>query len=130
MWNDADKTIFDIFDLLNRNDRAPLKCPVCGKKDAHLYMYRWKEKKNGSIWVWCSQCKASCHERVQLPDWWKNATVIDDNLLGIHPDMLDENKQFVDAYLNLLLKDIYPNELTQEKMKRQYHEAKYTDKDI
>ncbi len=47
MWNDADKTIFDIFDLLNRNDRAPLKCPVCGKKDAHLYMYRWKEKKMG-----------------------------------------------------------------------------------
>ena len=80
-------------------------------------------EKNGSIWVWCSQCKASCHERVQLPDWWKNATVIDDNLLGVHPDMLDENKQFVDAYLNLLLKDIYPNELTQEKMK-------YTDKDI
>ena len=45
MWNDANKTILYIFDMLNRNKKAPLKCPVCGKNDAHLYMYRWKEEK-------------------------------------------------------------------------------------
>ena len=97
MWNDANKNILDIFDDVVNKRFVPTRCPVCGKMEAHIYMYRWKENKIGSIWTWCSSCKVSAHERVILPTWWKNSKVLDENLLGVHPDMLEKKKIFVAA---------------------------------
>lgn len=120
MWNDNDKKILEIFDNINGGDVPPFECPVCKKHSGHLYMYRWKQEKKGSIWVWCSSCRASAHERVLLPDWWKNALVIDENLLGVHPDMLEDNKKFVDEYVKLLLEGETPDQNTQEFLKAKY----------
>lgn len=120
MWNDANKEILEIFDSLNNKNTPPFQCPVCKKYSGHIYMYRWKSEKNGSIWVWCSSCRASAHERVILPDWWKNALVIDDNLLGVHPDMLEDNKGLVDEYVKLSLEGKIPDERTQEIIKAKF----------
>lgn len=109
MWNDANKEILDILEIISNKNSLPLKCPVCGKYEAHVYMYRWKQEKKGSIWTWCSACKVSAHERLLLPDWWKNSQTIDDNLLGVHPDMLEENKEFVDDYVNRLMNEKNPD---------------------
>lgn len=106
MWNDANKDIFEIFDKVKEKETLPLVCPVCSKREAHIYMYRFKNNK-GSIWAWCSACRVSEHERVTLPIWWKNSEVLDENLLGVHPDMLEEKKVFVDKYVNMLIKGEY-----------------------
>lgn len=120
MWNDANKDILDILSYVIEKCSLPYQCPVCRKQSAHIYMYRWKQDKKGSIWTWCSNCKASAHERMDLPDWWRNSAVLDDNLLGVHPDMLDENRKFVDAYFNMLLHGEYPDTIIQKTLKNRY----------
>ncbi len=104
MWNDSNKDILDILEKVNKKETLPFCCPVCGKVEAHIYMYRWKKNNKGSVWAWCSACKVSAHERVILPVWWENADALDENLLGVHPDMLEEKKMFVDEYVNMLMK--------------------------
>lgn len=116
MWNDANKDILDIFDKVKEKETLPLYCPVCGKMEAHIYMYRFKKNNRGSIWTWCSACKASAHERIMLPIWWKNSEVLDENLLGVHPDMLEEKKIFVDKYVNMLIKGEYVDKTIEQNM--------------
>lgn len=116
MWNDANKDILNIVDKINRKEFLPLCCPVCGKIEAHIYFYRWKCNDNGSVWVWCSACKSSAHERMLIPIWWENASVLDENLLGVHPDMLERRKVFVDEYINMLMGGKYPNQTLQVEM--------------
>lgn len=104
MWNDANDVILDIFDKVEEMETLPLECPICGKKEAHIYMYRFKDYNKGTIWAWCSACKATAHARMLLPIWWENSDALDNRLLGVHPDMLEEKKNFVDEYVNMLIK--------------------------
>lgn len=104
MWNDAKDDILDIFEKVKEKEPLPLYCPMCGKKEAHIYMYRFEDYNRGTVWAWCSACKATAHARMMLPIWWKNAEVLDNRLLGVHPDMLEAKKTVVDKYVNMLIR--------------------------
>ena len=105
MWKDNDDKIMDILEnieTLNRQD-FPVVCPICGKKEGHLYFYRnVKEDEKGSMWAWCSSCCHFTHALYRLPKWWKNLDEIKlENLAGC-PDYLEENKLCIDEWVNKL----------------------------
>jgi len=117
MWNDDNDKILEVLDLIDKDIIFPTKCPICEKTNAHLYMYRWKNSEKGTAWVWCSECKATAHERINLPKWWENDIIFDENLLGIHPYMLEESNIFVDAYINILKQGNKLSESEQKELK-------------
>ncbi len=116
MWNDATDDILDIFDKVKKKETLPLYCPMCGKKEAHIYMYRFEYYSRGTIWAWCSACKATAHGRMMLPIWWENSETLDNSLLGVHPDLLEEKKEFVDKYVNMLIKGEHLDKTIEQKI--------------
>lgn len=113
MWQDGDDRIMDILDIieLDNEQSVPVVCPICGKKEGHFYLSRYKEGEvYGGMWVWCSACHHSAHARYRLPEWWKNAKEICFEELTAHPYYLEENKNCIDEWVNRLLLNIKGNE--------------------
>lgn len=107
MWDDGQYEIFTIIYRLSDPEslEIPIKCPVCETKNAHIYMHRWEKGKKGTIWTWCSSCKACDHGRIDLPEWWENSSFIDSSKLTSHPNYLEEHVEFVDEYVKRMLQN-------------------------
>lgn len=105
MWQDNNDKILDILDFIEIKNKEcfPVVCPICGKKEGHLYFHRYKEEELGGVWIWCSACYHSAHARYQLPKWWKNSEEIISEKLASHPDYLEDNKRFIDEWVNKLI---------------------------
>lgn len=52
------------------------------------------------MWVWCSACYHSSHALGRVPEWWENLEKIDFDKLASLPDYLEENKIFIDEWIN------------------------------
>lgn len=106
-WDDSNYKILDIIDMIvdNKEPQIPIKCPICSTSNAHIYMWRWKDNEDrGTIWTWCSNCRACSHaSRVKLPDWWENADFIDVSELTSHPVFLEPKVDMIDEHLRQLL---------------------------
>ncbi len=99
MWLSDDK-IMNIFNYLDYSNNFPCVCPVCGKKEGHIFMFRPSlEKRRGGGWVWCSSCKNSAHVDMAVPDWWVNNPEIDASKLTFDPDYLEDNKKIIDQWI-------------------------------
>ena len=108
MWRDDDDRIMDILDTIGTEDRqsVPAVCPVCGKKEGHLYFHRYEEgKEPGGMWVWCSACHHSAHARYRVPEWWINLGEISFEKLAAIPFYLEENKSHIDQWVNRLARN-------------------------
>lgn len=105
MWQDDDDKIMNILDNIEPEEKKqfPVFCPICGKREGHLYFHRYKNEVAGGMWIWCSACKHSMHSRFRLPDWWINLETIDFQELASHPDYLEKNKSSIDNWINKLL---------------------------
>lgn len=105
MWNDNEKLITQIEDnlFLDRKD-YPVRCPVCGEKEGHLFYYdHYTSLNKGAKWIWCSSCQKCSHSYALIPVWWKNPNFIDPDKLASVPDYLEENKNSIDKWLNDLM---------------------------
>lgn len=102
MWQDNDDKIMDILDNIEtRNKCFPVICPICGKREGHLYFHRYKkDAEQGGMWVWCSACYHSSHALGRVPEWWENLEKIDFDKLASLPDYLEENKICIDEWIN------------------------------
>lgn len=106
-WDDSRDRIMDIIEVIENNKESPIpiKCPICNTNNAHMYMHRW-ENGRGTVWAWCSNCKACTHgSRLKLPNWWENADFIDVLELTSHPIFLEPKADMVDQHLRKLLKN-------------------------
>lgn len=106
MWRDNDEQIMDILDNVETKNKEcfPVVCPICGKKDGHIYFHRNKEgDERGSMWAWCSACYHNAHAIYRLPKWWKNLEEISIEKLASYPDYLEKNKSCIDEWVNRLV---------------------------
>ncbi len=106
MWRDDDDRIMDILDsIITKNRKCfPVFCPVCGRKEGHIYFHRYKAgDESGGMWIWCSACCHCVHALYRLPKWWKNLEGIDYDKLTSYPDYLEENKICIDEWINKIL---------------------------
>lgn len=91
--------------FLDKTERFPCKCPVCGKLNAHIYVHRYRGQK-GSVWMWCSECHHCSHGTVMIPEWWKNDDFIDIYKTASHLDFLEMQKTAIDSYVNKVLDNL------------------------
>lgn len=106
MWRDDDYKIMNILDNIEikGGECFPVKCPICGKKEGHLYFHRYEiDGDRGGVWTWCSACRHSAHASFKLPKWWKNLEVISFDKLTSFPNYLEDNKVSIDKWINELL---------------------------
>ena len=106
MWKDDDIRIMNILDSAEMNEKKqfPVFCPICGKREGHLYFHKYNDNENaGGMWTWCSACKHSAHTRFKLPERWKNLEKINFQELSSHPDYLEKNKIIIDEWINKLI---------------------------
>ena len=105
MWKDEKDNMLDILDEIEKGQaKFPTVCPVCGKQEAHLYMHKESGENIGGLWVWCSSCKNYIHATYQIPQWWKNSLEIKESELSPNPQYLEENKDFLDMWVQKLYK--------------------------
>ena len=105
MWKDEKDNMLDILDEIEKGQaKFPTVCPVCGKQEAHLYMHKESGENIGGLWVWCSSCKNYIHATYQIPQWWKNSLEIKESELLPNPQYLEENKDFLDMWVQKLYK--------------------------
>lgn len=103
MWNDSNDTIMNIFDAANEGKATfPACCPICQQKAAHIYMHR-HDTMHGGVWLWCSSCHSYAHMSGIIPDWWKNPTYTDENMLDSEPEYLDNIAALIDPWVNSIL---------------------------
>lgn len=103
MWKDNNDKIMEILNNIEEKDKEcfPVVCPICGKREGHLYFHKYKENdERGSMWTWCSACYHSMHAVYQLPKWWKNLEQVNDEKLTNYPGYLDEMKNYIDEWVN------------------------------
>ena len=96
----------DILDNFETSDKEgfPVVCPVCRKKDGHIYFHRHRaEGERGSMWVWCSACCHFAHVLCRLPKWWRNLEEVTFEELTSYPDYLEKNKIGIDEWVNKLI---------------------------
>ena len=106
MWIDDNDKIIDILkeEIIKSKEYFPVICPVCKRKQGHLYAHRYKEGEDrGGEWVWCSACHSYAHFSARLPKWWKNLELIEFSKLAAVPDYLEENKTCIDEWINSLI---------------------------
>lgn len=103
IWMIADVNFLDK-DKIENKQYFPVICPDCGNKEGHIYEHRYEPGKDtGGMWVWCSVCHSYGHSRARLPKWWKNPDFIEFGKLCHQPDYLEENKDYIDKWVNSLL---------------------------
>lgn len=104
MWKDEKDNMLNILDELDKTVvEFPAICPVCSKREAHLYMHKENGKNIGGLWVWCSSCKNYIHATYQIPQWWENNLEIKESELAPSPQYLEQNKRIVDAWVKKLI---------------------------
>ncbi len=105
MWNDNEKKILEIEDnLYLEKNKYPVKCPVCGENDGHLFYYDHVDGNGkGRKWIWCSSCLKCSHSYAPVPEWWINPEFIDPDRLASVPDYLEANKDKTDSWINELM---------------------------
>ena len=106
VWLDNDDKIMDILDNIETENKGcfPVVCPICGKKEGHLYFHRNMEgDERGSMGVWCSACYHFSHAMYRLPKWWQNSKKINFEKLTSFPNYLEENKVCIDQWINEIL---------------------------
>ena len=106
MWQDNDDRIMDILDGIGSGNKGyfPVDCPICEKKEGHIYFHRNKEDDQcGGMQTWCSACYHTAHATCRLPRWWKNPEKISTKKLTSYPGYLEENKNYIDEWVNKLL---------------------------
>lgn len=100
MWKDDNDDIEKLWhQFINKSNRYPCVCPICGKISAHVYLHRYKKDK-GSAWMWCSECKNCSHGTMTIPQWWCDDNFIDLAKTASHPDYLESEKEAIDNYVN------------------------------
>lgn len=104
MWRENDDKILKILDdLYAKNECFPVNCPICGRKDGHIYLHKHNEsRQRGGLWLWCSACHHTSHSSYRLPLWWENLKVLDTAKLVGFPDYLEKNKNDIDKWVNKL----------------------------
>lgn len=76
-------------------------CPVCGEHALMRYYYLGKNdpreirgviyKGRGSVWEWCSSCRAYSHAQAYVPESWKGPELpLDHACLTPIPDAIDD----------------------------------------
>lgn len=105
MWKDDDDKIINILDSIEGEEKEqfPVLCPICGKREGHLYFHRYNNESVGGMWAWCSACRHSMHTRFKLPEWWENLEIINFQELTSYPDYLERNKGVIDEWMNKLM---------------------------
>lgn len=112
MWKDNNDQIMDILNNIETKDNKcfPTICPICGKREGHLYFHRNKKgNKQGGMWVWCSACYHSMHALYRIPNWWKNLEKVNIGKLTSVPDYLEENKICIDEWVSKLIQNYRNN---------------------
>jgi len=106
MWKD-DYKLQKIFNDFPKVEKFPCLCPICEKKDTHVYMQKYNQKTlRGGLWVWCSQCNSFSHSSIYVPAYWVNyPNLVLENLSAI-PMYLDNMKVEIDRHVNYILKNI------------------------
>ena len=103
MWYEENDNILKILNCIVTSKEAfPVICPICGKKECHIYMHRHGDGQRGGLWIWCSSCRYTSHSSYRIPSWWKNLERIDESKLVSLPDYLEENKINIDKWVNKL----------------------------
>lgn len=102
MWQEDDDRILNILDnFYNKKIRFPVICPICGKREGHIYLYKYNENnQRGGLWLWCSACHHCSHSSYLLPLWWNNLQNLDTSKLMSFPDYLEDNKINIDEWVN------------------------------
>ncbi|MCR4609789.1 MAG: hypothetical protein K5750_08885 [Eubacterium sp.] len=96
MWNEND-IVLSALNKKDTGDRYPMICPNCGETGIHVYYHRFDDDdKYGAGWIWCSKCRSYAHVRCQIPSWWKNLEIIDEELLESTPDYLEGFSEDID----------------------------------
>ena len=106
MWREDNDKILEILNYIySSEDTFPVFCPVCGKRDGHIYMHAHAGSQRGGIWLWCSACHHTSHSSYRIPLWWKNLEIIDESRLVSFPDYLEGYKMNIDNWVNKLKAD-------------------------
>ena len=106
MWSEDNDKILEILNCIYTSEAVfPVICPVCGKRDGHIYMHEYAGSGRGGLWLWCSVCHHSSHSSYRIPFWWKNLEIIDESRLVSNPDYLERNKTDIDNWVNALKAD-------------------------
>ena len=96
MWKENDE-VLRVLDGDVQENIFPLICPECGKEAVHIYFHRFDEDDEyGAGWVWCSECKSYAHMRYQIPKWWRNLEILDEDLLEDSPEYLERFRERID----------------------------------
>lgn len=106
MWQDNNDKILDILDIIETNNKEcfPVVCPICRRRDGHLYFHRYMEgDERGGMWTWCSACYHSAHTMYRLLKWWKNLDEVHFERLTNYPNYLEDNKISIDEWVNKLM---------------------------
>lgn len=104
MWKDDNGKIEELYKEIKKIKIFPTICPVCKKKDAHIYIHVYNGKtRRGGVWVWCSDCHTFFHGSTVVPDYWDNCTRVEVEKLCAIPNYLDELKEIIDAHVNTML---------------------------
>ena len=103
MWNDSNYKIINIMDNIGKRC-FPEKCSICQNSAVHIFFYRYR-KSYGGMWLWCSNCQNSSHTSGLVPEWWANPDFISSSKLTALPDYLENNKAFIDKWVNMLIKE-------------------------
>ena len=104
MWIDDDRlTQIKDFDV----GTYPKKCPICGKENIHLLMYKPSVMSTGGgRWTWCSSCKKYSHINAIIPKWWINYDEIEAGQLFASPEYnIDDKSESIDKWVNKLISE-------------------------
>ena len=101
MWKDDNDDIKKIYMDFKNIKKFPTTCPICNKKNAHIYMHIYdNETRRGGLWIWCSECHSFSHSSVYVSKFWENCALIEKDELCAIPDYLDEMNSIIDAHVN------------------------------
>lgn len=90
-------TVTSMDSLLEKNN-FPADCPICGRREAHVYLRAYTPKR-GDLWTWCSSCQSFEHASIIPPSDWKNDDFIDYHHLSALPQYLEFQKDSIDSYM-------------------------------
>ena len=94
MWHSSDISMESLLDTCE----FPAVCPVCGHRGGHIYL-RADRPRRGGLWIWCSACRSFEHASIIPPSYWANDALIESFQLHAIPDLLEEQKDAIDAYM-------------------------------
>ena len=104
MWRDGNDKIDEVFAGIDKIEKFPTKCPVCGQKGGHICMQIHNEaSRRGGLWIWCSACGSFSHCAVCVPEYWENCSVVEVEKLCAIPEYLDGIKDALDQHANAML---------------------------